>query len=254
MKKSSMKKIIWAGAFAAAAISGSAFAGPDEYVYPARVEAGEREIDFKFGTRNMKDSSQNKNASSVGLGLGVNEFWFTEVYVKFAGAPGNSTDLDAFEWENRFQLTETGKYPVDVGFLLEIERPQDRSEGMEVTWGPLFQADLGQTEWIANFLIQRNYNATSPSAASAYYRVQGRYRLSKEFSYGFQGFGDLGTWDSWASSHQQGHRFGPAVFGKIGLDGKQAIKYNAAYLIGKTRIDGDSYSGNTFRLQMEYEF
>lgn len=47
-------------------------------------------------------------------------------------------------------------------------------------------------------------------------------------------------------ARDQGHRIGPAVFGKFGIGGKQAIKYNAAYLIGKTRIDEDSYRGNTF--------
>ena len=67
-------------------------------------------------------------------------------------------------------------------------------------------------------------------------------------------FGDLGKIDSIAPSSQQGHRFGPAVFGKIPLDGRQYLKYNAAYLMGKTRIDGDSYVGNTFRMQLEYEF
>jgi hypothetical protein len=36
-------------------LAGMANAAPDEYIYPARVTAGEREIDFKFGSRNMND-------------------------------------------------------------------------------------------------------------------------------------------------------------------------------------------------------
>lgn len=247
-------KLIAAGALALTALASSAWAGPDEYVYPARVEAGEREIDFKFGTRNMKDKDQNRSAGSIGLGYGVNEHWFTEVYLKYNRAAGSSTEFDAIEWENRFQLTETGKYPVDIGFLFEIERPQDRSEGYEVKWGPLLQADIGKTEWIANFLLERNYRATEPGTTTGYYRLQGRYLLSKEFSPGFQAFGDLGTWDSWAPRAEQGHRIGPAVFGKIALDGHKAVKYNAAYLLGKTRIGDNAYRGNTFRMQLEYEF
>ena len=62
------------------------------------------------------------------------------------------------------------------------------------------------------------------------------------------------AWDSWAPVREQGHRIGPAIFGKLPLDGHTALKYNAAYLIGKTRIDSDSYVGNTFRMQVEYEF
>ena len=249
-----MKKIFVAYAMAITAFAQTAHAGPDEYVYPARVEAGEREIDFKFGSRNMKDNSQNRSAGSIGLGYGVNEHWFTEIYFKFNHNAGSSTEFDALEWENRFQLTETGKYPVDVGFLFEIERPQDRSEGYELKWGPLLQTDIGKTEWIANFLFERNVRAAAPSSTTAYYQLQGRYRLSQKFSPGFQAFGDLGTWDSWAPVREQGHRIGPAIFGKLPLDGHTALKYNAAYLIGKTRIDDASYVGNTFRIQLEYEF
>ncbi len=249
-----MKKILTAGALAAASFSVTAYAAPDQYIYPARVEAGEREIDFKFGTRDMRDNSLNRSSASIGLGYGVNEYWFTEAYVKYNHNAGGPTEFDAIEWENRFQLTETGRYPVDVGFLLEIERPQDRSEGYEVKWGPLFQADIGKTEWIANFLFERNYRSAEPSHATAYYQMQGRYRLKKEFAVGFQAFGDLGRWDNWAKTRQQGHRIGPAVFGKIALDSHQAIKYNAAYLVGRNRIDDGAYRGNTFRLQAEYEF
>ena len=249
-----MKKILWATTLALISHAQTAFAGPDEYIYPARVTAGEREIDIKFGTRNMNDSSKNRTAGSIGLGYGVNDYWFTEVYLKFNQTPGNSTDIDAIEWENRFQLTETGKYPVDVGFLFEIERPQDRKEGYELKWGPLLQTDIGKTDWIANVLFKRSIGAVDPSVTTAYYQFQGRYRYTKEFSPGFQAFGDLGTWDSWAPIRQQGHRIGPAIFGKLPLDGNKAFKYNAAYLIGKTRISDDAYVGNTFRVQLEYEF
>jgi hypothetical protein len=86
---------------------------------------------------------------------------------------------------------------VDVGFLFELERPQDRSEGYEVKLGPLFQAGFGKTEWIANFLLKNSYQASESSEASAYYQLQGRYLLRKKFSPGFQAFGDLGTWNDW---------------------------------------------------------
>ena len=40
-----------------------------------------------------------------------------------------------------FQLTETGKYPIDVGFIMEFELPHDRSEGNEFRFGPSIQRD-----------------------------------------------------------------------------------------------------------------
>lgn len=239
---------------AAGAFCACVFAGPNEYIYPATVTPGEREIDFKFGSRSMKDKNENKSAASLGLGYGVNEYWFTEVYVKYARAYGEATELDAIEWENRFQLTETGKYPVEVGFLIEVERPQDRSEGYEMKWGPLFQTDFGKTQWNANLLFERNYRSAETSHATAYYQVLGKYRYRREFEFGFQGFGDLGRWNDWSAARNQGHRFGPAVFGKLSLADHKAMKYNAAYLMGKNAIDGQGVRGNTFRMQLEYEF
>jgi hypothetical protein len=249
-----MKKILVASSLVLGGLCAPVFAGPSEYVYSATVEEGEREIDFKFGSRNSKGESNDASAASLGLGYGVNEHWFTEIYFKYARGAGGPTTFDAVEWENRFQLTETGKYPIDVGFLVEIERPQDRTEGYELTWGPLFQTDIGMTTWNANFLIQRYYHAEEPSRATAYYQVQGKYRYRRELEFGFQGFGDLGYWDSWYATRDQGHRFGPAVFGKLPLGGRQAFKYNAAYLVGKNSINGEGIRGDTFRMQLEYEF
>jgi len=80
-------------------------------------------------------------------------WWFTELYAKWHHEPGAPSAFDAWEWENKFQLTETGKYPVDVGFLLEIERPKDRSEGYEYKWGPLLQSEFGLWQANLNLLI-----------------------------------------------------------------------------------------------------
>ena len=50
--------------------------------------------------------------------------------------------VDAIEWENKlFQLTETGKYPIDVGFIMEFELPRDRSEGNEFPFGLSIRRD-----------------------------------------------------------------------------------------------------------------
>jgi hypothetical protein len=43
---------------------------------------------------------------------------------------------------------------------------------------------------------------------------------------------------------------GPAVFGKLMLGEHDAIKYNAAWLVGMTDAAPDS----TLRMQIEYEF
>ena len=65
-----------------------------------------------------------------------------------------------------------------------------------------------------------------------------------------QGFGETGEWDNWASSDEQEHKLGPAIFGKVPVGSHAAVKYNAAWLVGMT----DATPDNTFRMQVEYEF
>lgn len=244
-----------AGAMAALVLSclswpALSLAGPSTYVHTPIVEEGEREIDFKAGTAKLRDGTR-ATEYSLGLGWGVNSRWFTELYAKWHKEPGESHAFDAWEWENRFQLTETGKYPVDVGFLLEIERPRDRSEGYEYKWGPLFQMDFGtRVQGNLNVLVEKHIRTDNPERAELGYEWQVKYRYRPEFEFGAQGFGDVGPWNHWEPHSEQPHIAGPALFGKFHVGAKQVIKYNAAVLFGLT----DGAPRNTFRLQTEYEF
>ncbi|MBC7599690.1 MAG: hypothetical protein H7238_11840 [Polaromonas sp.] len=224
--------------------------GSSDYVYTPTVTEGEKEIDFKIGTVKARDGTRT-SATSLGLGYGVNSFWFTEVYVKAKRETPDGWHYDAFEWENKFQLTETGKYPVDVGLIVEIERPKDRSEGYELRFGPLFQTEITRSVvGNLNVLFSKNYRTATPSPMELGYQWQLKYRWKPEFEVGAQGFGRLGPLRNWLPSDQQEHKIGPAVFGKIRLDGHRAIRYNAAWLTGSS----SNTARNSFRLQTEYEF
>src|SRR5436190_11030932 len=89
-----------------------AFADPDEYIHTPNIEYGEREIDMKYGTEKAKDSegAGRTSAGSVGFGYGATQWWFTEAYVKYMKEPGDKTRFDAFEWENKFLVTEPNHY------------------------------------------------------------------------------------------------------------------------------------------------
>ncbi|WP_211097231.1 hypothetical protein [Herbaspirillum sp. ST 5-3] len=248
--KNTMKKIGAASAVIALVLSAqNALAGPADYVYTPTVEYGEREIDFKAGTAKVTDEAR-ESAASIGFGYGATEHWFTELYVKYKRENGSGTFFDAYEWENKFQLSEPGQLPVDIGFITEIERPQDHSEGWEVKFGPLFQKEFGKTQLNLNILFERNYRAAEANPMRLGYQWQAKYRWTPQFEFGAQGFGDVGKWDHFAPRAEQSHIFGPAIFGKIALGGRQAIKYNVAYLIDAN----DEKHSNTFRTQVEYEF
>jgi hypothetical protein len=227
----------------------SAHAGPADYVYTPSVEYGEKEIDFKAGTA-RKGNDPRESAASLGFGYGAKEWWFTEIYMKYKRENDEGTKYDAIEWENKFQLTETGKYPVDVGFLVEMERPTNHAEGWEMKWGPLVQTEFGKVQLNANFLLQRSYRAEALSETQFLYQWQAKYRWLRQIEFGLQGFGEMGKWNHWAADDERSHRAGPAVFGKLPQGERRAIRYNAAWLFSTSKAAPD----HTFRMQVEYEF
>jgi hypothetical protein len=165
---------------------------------------------------------------------------------------GNIANLA--EWENKFQLTDTGEYPVDAGVITELEAPLSANTPWEFKFGPLFQTEFGKFQLNGNLLFERAFgNADAsgvPYSTNFSYQWQAKYRWQPVLEFGAQGFGDMGKWNDWDKQADQIHRVGPAVFGKFALGNRQAIRYNAAWLFGT----GNAAPDNTFRMQVEYEF
>lgn len=231
--------------------AGIAYAGPAAYVYTPTVEHGEVELDFKHGSARQLDGTF-RQVSSLGLGYGATEYWFTEVYLK-QQRNGNQ-NMTMAEWENKFQLTETGKYPVELGFVAELEAPLSGSAPWEIKFGPLLQTEFGKIQLNGNLIFERAFGMADetgvPFATNLLYQWQVKYRWQPVFEFGLQGLGELGKWDNWSGQNAQLHSFGPAAFGKFALGNRQAIKYNAAWLIGTSTATPN----HTFRTQVEYEF
>jgi hypothetical protein len=247
-----MQRLHWLIAAAALGLPAVASAGPSDYVYVPAVEYGEREIDFKAGTARLRNDEGRESAASLGFGYGVTQWWFSEAYLKYHHEPGSKSQYDAFEWENKFQLTEPNQYFVDVGLITEIEVPR-HEEGYEFKFGPLFQGDAGPVRWNANLLFERIFRGSPDEAhpTEIGYQLQAKYALRRELEVGAQAFGEMGKWNHWDPAHEQNHRLGPAVFGKVKLgEGREALRYNAAWLIGVS----DGAPKNTLRVQAEYEF
>lgn len=231
-------------------LPGLAMAGPSEYVITPIVEEGEREIDFKAGSAKLRDGSQ-ESSYSLGLGWGATSWWFTEFYAMWHKEPGEQHSFDAWEWENKFQFTETGKYPIDIGLLLEIERPKDRSEGYEFRWGPLLQTEIGShVQANLNLLLEKHIRSSQASVTELGYQWQLKYRWRPMLDFGLQGLGSVGPWREWAPASEQSHVAGPAIFGRASVGERRAIKYNAGLLFGLN----DGSPKTTLRLQAEYEF
>lgn len=248
MKSKIVAAVVCSGMFHA----GVAFAGAADYVYTPTVEYGEKELDIKYGSARLKDGTHAR-VGSVGFGYGATETWFTEIYLKNEKAGGGGLTLA--EWENKLQLTETGKYAVDAGLIAEFEAPLNNGRGpYEFKFGPLFQTEYGKLQLNGNLLFKRKFgnrdDGDDPYNTELGYQWQVKYRWQAKFEYGLQGLGEVGQWNDWNTRADQNHRMGPAVFGKFALNSRQAIKYNAAWLFGAST----AAPAGTFRMQVEYEF
>jgi len=93
----------------------------------------------------------------------------------------------------------------------------------------LLQTDFGKLQLNANMLFERKYSSDGSGVqypTEALYQWQVKYRLQPEFEFGAQGFGTLGEWDTWVGSKaEEGRSIGPAIFGKVPVGNRQAIKY-----------------------------
>lgn len=224
-------------------------ADANDYVSTPIVVEGEKEIDLKSGAEKLRNKSGG-TATSIGLGWAPTAWWFTEFYGKYKRDPGTSNAFDAWELENKFQLTETGRFPVDVGVLLEIERPSARAEGYELVYGPLLQSEWGQIQGNLNLLIKQHFDNSVKLNTELIYQVQLKYRASLQFEWGAQAFGSFSRFDRRSPYTLQENKIGPAIFGKIKTGNHQAINYNAAILFGTTA----NTARTTLRIQTEYEF
>lgn len=243
-----MKKQLLAAAIATLG-AGIAHAGPAAHIYTPTVEYGEREIEFNAGST-REGGKEDETAGVLSFGMGVTQFWFTEIGVEYERERGESFRREAFEWENKFQLTEPGQFPIDLGALVEIERPRDHAEGWELKLGLLTQKDFGKFQVNVNVLAERHYDSEEKSRTELGYQWQAKYRWMPELEVGLQGFGEVGEWGSYERNGDQEHKVGPAIFGKIPTGNRTAIKYNAAYLVGLTKPTPD----HTLRATVEFEF
>src|SRR5450759_5531340 len=141
------------------------FAGAADYIYTPAVEYGEREVDVKFGATSPLAGNRAQGAS-IGFGYGAKEYWFTEVYLK--QERNGSTVANLAEWENKFQLTDTGKYPVDVGLITELEAPLSANAPWEFKLGPLFQTEFGKFQWNGNLLFERAFGKADENGCLLY--------------------------------------------------------------------------------------
>ncbi|MEI7670181.1 MAG: hypothetical protein WCJ33_08875 [Pseudomonadota bacterium] len=222
-------------------------------LYSPFVEKGEWEVEY-FGSRSGDSdaSKDNEQKHQLSVGYGVNDWWKTEIYTKFEKEAQDKTTFDAWEWENTFQLTERGKYAVDLGATLAYEyTPQsNRADHIESTL--IFAKDVGKFFNLLNVTFEKDVGSGDKKSLEGKLLWSSRYNYSGYFQPGVEMSNDFGELDSAGGFNSQKHYVGPSLYGRVPLGvftKSDALRYRAACLFGLTSPSSAVDAG----LQLEYE-
>lgn len=222
---------------------------PDDSVHDLDFKKGDREIEFKVGTIDPRESGR-ESGTFLGLEYGLRDNWSTQLGASYRREPGQGLRFNALEWQNKFRVLDVPYVPVQVGILAELGIFDDEDEGYSLRFGPLLQKDFGDVQVNFNLLFERHLDEHPSQPTGMGYQVQAKYPLRQGLEVGLQGFGDFGEWDDWAPRSEQSHRFGPAIFGEFSLGEQRKFEYDAAYLTDPS--SSARSHGVRFRLKYRY--
>lgn len=210
----------------------------DKEVYSPFVEKGEWEFEMK-GQYDI-DHSRDKNAVQEyknAIGYGVTDHWATELYGEFErqvqeDEDGNtnlsSVKFTHLEWENRYQLTQQGKYWLDAGLYFAYEIPVREKNPGQIEGKILLEKSTQDFTHRANIIFNKEVGGGTTEETTAGLAWSSRYRLSKNFQPGFEYWIDFGEIRKHLSYDEQSHQIGPAFYGYL----MPHVKYDAGYLFG----------------------
>ncbi|TAK98020.1 MAG: hypothetical protein EPO08_20305 [Rhodospirillaceae bacterium] len=229
------------------AVSSHARAG--EKIYSPIVEEGEWEVESRtlFGT----DSDPTVNGAQnhvFEIGYGPTSYWATSLLVEVERDPGKPAQATHFAWENIFQLTPQGKYWLDAGAYVELEKGLNGHPD-EVETKLLLEKEIYNWVTTVNLIFNKNLNGNEGRGVNFNYDWRVEYRFHPMFELGLEGYGELGELRNFLPPSEQYQTIGPAILGRIPF-GPGHLRYDIAYLRGLTTATPSS----SFQANLEYEF
>jgi high-affinity iron transporter len=221
-------------------------------VYYPKVEQGESEIELRGHVDYDRDPAiDHVQGYKLGVGHGFTGFWFTEVYAEINRVAGSSDyAVEAYEWENLFQLTEPGKYWADVGFAIEYAHARKSTDPNEWELMPIVQKQLGRQLITLNIPFTHETGNNADNRWKLEYAWQYKWLGNPALEFGVEGYGHLGDVGNWDPSSRQLHQIGPALFGKVRNESGRAWKYQLGVLFGLSALTPEK----TLYGNLEYEF
>jgi len=208
-------------------------------IYHPYVQPLEQELEW----RTIYQDEQPFAADDIWLyqlayGRSLNDRWFAEVYLVGEKSADESFELEAYELEAKWQLTEQGEFWADWGMLFELEK-EANEDIWEFATAVLAEKEWGKWSGAANFYVLREWGSDIENEWETKLNLQARYRYAKAFEPAIEFY-----------SGQNTRALGPVILGQVNISNRQRLSWEFGAIFGL-----DSKSPNTtLRLLLEFEF
>lgn len=208
-------------------------------VYHPYVDALESEIEFRSLFQESSSGGKDfKQLHQVSFGRSFGQALFGEVYLVGERSRSGQFELEAFEFEVKWQLTEQGEYSADWGLLFEYEQ-EFNDDVQEFTTGILVEKEFGRFSGTANLLLIQEWGSAIKDEFETAVAMQARYRYSRAFEPGVELY-----------AGQDSAGIGPVMMGSVSLGVRKTLRWEAGVIFGL----GSDSPDNSFRFLLEYEF
>ena len=205
-------------------------------VYHPYVLANEKEFEWRLMSSQTDDD--NRLAQRLGYGQSIYEDVAVEIYLIGERDHEQDFDIQAFEIEARWMLTEQGQFWADWGMLFEFEK-QKNVDNYEATAAIIFEKEFGITSLTMNLFAIHEWGETIEREWETEFRMQYRYRYLPQVQPSIE---------LYAGEEFVG--IGPAIMGIQRFEGQKQLKWEAGFI---TEI-AHSGKDHTVRIAIEYEF
>ena len=208
-------------------------------IYHPYVIAFEKELEWRMVFQDQQTGVENDlQKHQFAFGWAMGDRWFGEVYIVGEKSENSSFEVEAYELEAKWQITEQGEYWADWGLLFELEKEAGQSS-WEFATGILMEKEWGDWSGTANLMIKHEWGSAIKEETDSTLGLQARYRMSRSFEPALEFYSGENT-----------NALGPVIMGNVNFGIGRKLHWETGLLFG---LD-DSSPDTTFRALLEYEF
>lgn len=147
-------------------------------VYHPYVNAMEQEVEWRttFQTR-QRNRPDNFIVHQFAYGRALDDRWFAELYVIAEESADDALEVNAYEAELLWQVTEQGEYSADYGWLFELETEKGM-DAWEFSTGAVVEKEFRNWSATGNLLIAYEWGDDIQAEVDTSLALQARYRYS----------------------------------------------------------------------------